>query len=547
MKFRFIKGYNKSAITYLPKEVFDQKYNIVVKEILTDLGGVEEGKAFLHEWKYRNKFDELFLKNLIVYDYDKLSDEVKEWLACGIRPEHINLALIIYFNTYIDEFNLHKYYSEEELIDLVSNINNCVSHFNQASAKLYECKYNDYSYITEQYDKYNPSGLGFGLITTSASKALLFQALNASTVDKQIGQNARAKRYAVSQYADSKANQRTIHLSSLYNNFREDLLKEIDNSLKLFEKMKKKCSKKDLESEEIKKRTRLEENFKKETLLLDELNTSDKIFRNEIMGNFSKKFISQTNAGPIIFFSIVIIIAFVISFISVFNIRKNAVSNISKDNINEVQVVSYPKIYLNSLDNDIDIIKKDKNAKKVASDLINSYNTSTFKNILDNEKNLDNYLYIGFISYLTNFVESTALNNGSKEKLNYENSPVTDYNVSKIYVNGFVDNKINSKNNISSILYQLSNGLFLRCDFVRLNNVTTTIDEVTYEDYDVWYSYDVYNNYEEFVDAIKPTNYKLSGYHEMAIDDFNKTINDNKEFIDDYIDYKLNYYYPNIK
>lgn len=279
MEFRFVKGYKKTAITYLPKEVFEQKYQVLVKEILNDLGGVEEGKIFLQEWKYRNKFDELFLKNLIICDYDQLSDEIAEWVMCGIRPEQIILALIMHFNTYIDELNLHKYYSEEELHKLFNEINNNVIKFNQECAELYQCKYNDYNYIAEQYDKYKPTGLGFNLITTSASKALLFQSLNASTVDKQIGQNARAKRYAISQYADSKANERYTQVSKLYNDFARFVLNEIDNSLKLLKKMKKKCTKADILNEEKKKQLRHHENENKKVKMIEEMRESDSLYK----------------------------------------------------------------------------------------------------------------------------------------------------------------------------------------------------------------------------------------------------------------------------
>lgn len=277
MEFRFLKKYEKSAITYLPNDVFYKRWRIVGNEILNFAGGIE-GTLFLKEITYREKFDDLFLKNLIICDYNELEEEVTSWLNCGVRPEHINIATKIFFDTYINEANLHKYYSEEELIELHSDIDRIVLLFNKSCGELFDCEYIDYKFIEEKYNQFKPTGLGFSLITSSTSNALLYQAMNAREVNKQITQNIYEKNQLINEYVSEKAEERFNELLKIYETFSSDLINNIEKSLKLLEEMKKKCSKKDLKNEEIQKELRHKQNEEKNIKLLEELKKADKLY-----------------------------------------------------------------------------------------------------------------------------------------------------------------------------------------------------------------------------------------------------------------------------
>lgn len=215
--------------------------------------------------------------------------------------------------------------------------------------------------------------------------------------------------------------------------------------------------------------------------------------------------------------------------------------------IEQSKEISFPKVYLNSLEKDMNAIISNNEISEVTKDLKNSYETSTLKNIITNEKTFDNFLYIGFISYLTDHNESTEINNDSKkEYLGKSHTKVTDYSVSKIYINGFKDNIINNDNYISAIVFELSNKEYLMCQFVRTNNSTIEYDSRKYEQYDVLYAYSIYKDYEDFVSSIQSTKYKIDEFEEKSPVEFNEVMNENREFINNYVDYKLKYYYPNL-
>lgn len=226
--------------------------------------------------------------------------------------------------------------------------------------------------------------------------------------------------------------------------------------------------------------------------------------------------------------------------------NKKTYDNVT-EKINEVDKVSYPPIYLNSLEKDMQNIINNNEIIEETKDLIISYETATLKNIITNDKTLDNFLYIGFISYLTDHNESTLINNNSKkEYLGGSDIKVTDYTVSKIYINGFEDGEINNVNNISAIVFVLSNKEYLMCQFVRINNSTIEYGSKKYVQYDVLYAYSIYKDYEDFASSIKSTNYKIDEFKEMSPDEFNEVISENKNFINNYVYYKLKYYYPNL-
>jgi len=277
MEFRFLKKYEKNAITLLPNDVFYKRYRVVGNAILNFAGGIE-GRLFLNEITYRQKFDDLFLNNLIICDYNELEEEVKSWLNCGVRPEHINIATKIFFDIYINEANLQKYYSEEELIELHSNIDRIVLLFNKSCGKLFDFEYVDYKFIEEKYNQFKPTGLGFSLITSSTSNALLYQAMNAREVNKQITQNIYEKNQLINEYVSEKAEERFNELLKIYETFSSDLINNLEKSIKLLEEMKKKCSKKDLKNEEIQKELRHKQNEEKNIKLLEELKKSDKLY-----------------------------------------------------------------------------------------------------------------------------------------------------------------------------------------------------------------------------------------------------------------------------
>lgn len=227
---------------------------------------------------------------------------------------------------------------------------------------------------------------------------------------------------------------------------------------------------------------------------------------------------------------VLLIIVFAVSILFIL-INKNE-KNVSNDmiiNINE-------SLYLDTLSNDVLNLSKYKNQDKNIEILVNKYENSKLKNIIDGNMNYDNFLYIGFISYLTDHTESTKINNGSKKEfILKDDSKPKDFSVKKILLNGYDERKfINEENNISAIVYVLQDGRYLMTSFVRYN-------------YSYLYTYSVYADEDEWIEKVSKTNYIVSEFYEFDCSDFNDVMTADNEFIKAYVEYKLNNYYPNIK
>ncbi len=230
------------------------------------------------------------------------------------------------------------------------------------------------------------------------------------------------------------------------------------------------------------------------------------------------------------------IFVFCIYYINVANSKSIISGKLSSDDTtSKEEIIIIKHIYLNSLKNDINNIKDYVNYDKNINTMYAEFNNIKLTNIIDGKMNSNNFLFIGFISFLTDHIESTDINHGSRKQFSsIEPSKPNTYIVKKIMYNGFdSSNMINTINNISAIVYVLDDDRYLMCDFVRSNN-------------DYLYNYTVYENEEEWSSKVKNTNYKISEFKEQDVYIFNDVIEHDKIFIDAYVKYKLNNYYPNI-
>ena len=198
-----------------------------------------------------------------------------------------------------------------------------------------------------------------------------------------------------------------------------------------------------------------------------------------------------------------------------------------------------------SFNEDIDFLNSIRNENKFAEKFLKLLNNSTIKDILDSNNQIDKYVLFSYLSLSVNRCEGMCAHN---KKISYKE--YSDYYVNKIY---YRDKSFNSKlepiyksksswpcfifelckdDNKCGYLYTNPMDYIDDKDTFFVSSMYTTLDYVKSETHKYWVECYVEEKEHEF------------NWVELDGDIIDKVINNNKSFLDFYIKYKRDYYYP---
>ena len=198
-------------------------------------GNITKGAAFIAYNNEKNKKNVSIKtkKERVYYTAERVTELVNSFAAAYHSPEKIS----VYFFKNANHFPCE----ESVLGEIKQEFSKKITEFNKKIDKLYVELWNDFAKRDESITKLNISilknhkekettGLGFGLITNSASHAMLYSAMDAD--ERKYQRLSNAPRLASTEEEDNKKLQEIYDkIITIYNKFIEDIRIILSNEL----------------------------------------------------------------------------------------------------------------------------------------------------------------------------------------------------------------------------------------------------------------------------------------------------------------------------
>lgn len=205
----------RNAYKYAPTKYLYEIKDSIFSAALNEMGSPYQASGLQDVMQRR-----LMEKNNVfnIKSMSILEEILKKCLIEDIRPEVIDSILKDAITSYLDNHNIEK---QADLINkLYAPINNATNCFTKEYYVIVNDSQNSNLYATNfldnKYKDKSTSGLGFGLITNSASHALLYQAMDAHAHKKQAQLNAAKRNVSIINTIDENVDKISREIHYLY-------------------------------------------------------------------------------------------------------------------------------------------------------------------------------------------------------------------------------------------------------------------------------------------------------------------------------------------